>query len=316
MSYRGKLDTTAQKQVDLLMREGHSGRDISKILGESYGRVRGYIEYTNASLTDLVFPDGFGPKMLVFDIETTPILGWAWRKWKTNIMEVQQDFYILCAAYHWYGEEETHFFAIWDDPNFSPGTTDDSYVVKRLHRLLDVADIVVAHNGDKFDIKKTNSRGAFHNLGPNSPYETIDTLKEYRKYLAETSNSQKDITSHFDLMKKENAGGLETWFGCMAGEPEACERMKKYNIRDVDGLVMMYEKIRPYMATHPNLGHYEFTDKPVCPKCGHDKLTVRSAKKRTKVSEFLVMQCKFCDGYSRMRIRVRQRTEADKVHLV
>ena len=46
----------------------------------------------------------------------------------------------------------------------------DSYI-----ELIDKADIVIAHNGDKFDLRKLNTRFLFHELGTPSSYQSIDT---------------------------------------------------------------------------------------------------------------------------------------------
>jgi uncharacterized protein YprB with RNaseH-like and TPR domain len=45
-----------------------------------------------------------------------------------------------------------------DFPRYKRSKHDDKDLCGLLHRLMDEADIICAHNGDAFDIKKINSR--------------------------------------------------------------------------------------------------------------------------------------------------------------
>jgi len=65
---------------------------------------------------------------------------------------------------------------------FKSEPQNDKYLIKELWDVFDQADIIIAHHGDGFDIKKSNARFVFHNLQPPSPYKSIDTLKIARKY--------------------------------------------------------------------------------------------------------------------------------------
>src|ERR1700739_213307 len=89
------------------------------------------------------------PKRLFLDIEITPSLGWVWQKWETNVIKFKKQWEILCFAYKWEGGET----------RFVKGKEKDQVVLLRL--LLDNADVVIAHNGDNFDLKKINTRIAF-----------------------------------------------------------------------------------------------------------------------------------------------------------
>lgn len=58
---------------------------------------------------------------------------------------------------------------------------DDSRIMKLLWDLLNEAEIVVTHNGDKFDLPKINSRFIINNLPPTTPYFSVDTCKVCKK---------------------------------------------------------------------------------------------------------------------------------------
>lgn len=312
MTYKGSLSKEEQTTVWMHQGAGLSGREIAAVTGLSYGKVRGYIEYHRDSLDDLIPPPMDGPRILIFDVETTPLLGWTWGKWKQNVMRIDQNWYMLCAAYKWLGDKETGFFGIYNDPNFHPNSTDDSYVAKRLHKLFNQADIIIGHNGDRFDIKKANSLFRKHGLGPTTHYLTIDTLKVLRKYFGEPSNSLKDIAKEWGLTDKAETGGLQLWFDCMAGVEAGWTKMRTYNVQDVGTLEELYLEVRPYMVQHPNVGFWADGEEPVCPKCGSWHITFRGNRK-TKVSEFQTFQCDACLGYGRMRFRDSEATQVKTV---
>lgn len=324
-NYKGALTQDEQGNIDVQLQTGDSVRKAARALGLPYGRVRGYAEWKRESLHDLIPPPTSGPKILVFDTETTPSLGWFFGGlWKTNIIDIKQSWYFLCTGYKWLESEDIGFFAIWDDPTYTPNSTDDLYVTRRLHRLLDQADIVIAHNGDRFDIKAANTRFQEHGLGAPSPYQSVDTLKEDRRYFKRESHSLKHIAKQRSLSLKLDHSGISLWFRCMEGDPEAHQEMMDYNIQDVVTEEEVYLDMRAWMGfpgkkSHPNLGHWYSGDEPVCPNCGHDRLWVRHYY-RTAFSEFPVYQCHKesggCGAYHRSRTRIAQRTDAEKVHLV
>ena len=123
-------------------------------------------------------------KVLVIDIETSPILGSVWGLWQQNLSleMIKDDWYILSFAAKWLGEKEI----IYRDCRET--LENDKLLMTEIHALLSQADYVIAHNGDKFDIKKINARLIMNGFPPPSPYKTIDTLKIAKKQFAFTSN--------------------------------------------------------------------------------------------------------------------------------
>ena len=63
-------------------------------------------------------------------------------------------------------------------------TRDDKRVLQSIWKLLDEADIVIGHNGDRFDLRKLNARFIDNDINPPSPFRTIDTLKVARREFA------------------------------------------------------------------------------------------------------------------------------------
>src|SRR5690554_3658658 len=108
------------------------------------------------------------PKILIWDVETSEIISAHYGLWGINIRpdRVLHDWFLFCAAWKWYGEKKVHTVSLLDDmKRFNKNRydirdmhIDDYHVVKVLHEVLSEADVLVHHNGDKFDLKKFNAR--------------------------------------------------------------------------------------------------------------------------------------------------------------
>jgi len=235
------------------------------------------------------------PKIAFFDIETAPSLGYFWgRLWETNIIGVKAPWYMLSFAYKWMGEDKVHFHGISDYKTFKKNKEDDSELLEDLRDLMDEADILIAHNGDRFDIRKTRARFLMQAVDPPSPCKSIDTLKEARKIGNFDSNKLNDLAIAFGIGKKLPHTGFDLWKRAMDGDREAWKTMKAYNIRDVILLEKVYEKLKPYMANHPDLRIYD--DAIGCPTCRSTKIERRgfAVARRRKYRRY---HCKNCASW-------------------
>lgn len=228
-------------------------------------------------------------KVLVYDLEISPNLGWVWQKYDTNVIQFEQEWELLSFSYKWLGERKT--VAVGQD------TVNEEALVLRLHQLFDEADIVIAHNGDRFDQKMANVKFMEYGLVPPSPYKSIDTLKVAKRYFRFTSNKLDDLGQKLGVGKKAATGGFETWMGCIRGDSKAWKKMLAYNKQDVVLLEKVYLKLRPWMDNHPALNVLE--GRPgSCPKCGLGPLQSRGTRKTTKTGTYTRFQCQSCGGWS------------------
>ncbi len=252
------------------------------------------------------------PRFLIFDIETAPSLAWMWQQWKGDIVATEQDWHMLCFAYKWFGEDEVHFKSLPDRKSWRPDSPDDKYLARELWKLFDEADVVLAHNGDKFDIPKVQARFLYHRLGPTSTFQSIDTVKLYRKHFSLYSNSLNEIARYLGLEQKVAHVGFKLWRACMAGDPEAWEQMRVYNTRDVEVLEAAYLEVQPWVnRTKPNpnfnFAHFAEEGANVCPACGARDTLRLAGWKRTGVSEFPELWCYPKKGGCGARPRKRYR---------
>lgn len=208
----------------------------------------------------------YHPKIALFDIETAPSLGYFWGKlWETDIVGVKEPWYMLCFSYKWLGNGKMHTHSLREYPHYKNNLQDDRRLIKDLHKLFDEADILIAHNGDRFDIRKTNARFIKHGLRPPAPYKTVDTLKVARRFFQFESNRLNDLGQYLGIGKKLPTTGMDLWRRTMSGEKTAWDTMEHYNRRDVRLLERVYNRLLPYMANHPNLEIYG--ENGCCPTC-------------------------------------------------
>lgn len=202
-----------------------------------------------------------GPKILIFDLETSPELGYVWGRFKQFLapVQVEQRSYLLTWSAKWLGEKEV----LWDAiPNYRPSPEgkykedDDLEVVTSIWRLLDECDVAVAHNGLRFDFPYLNSRFAYHGLGMPSPYKAVDTCKIAKKYFRFPANSLKELGIYLGIETPKLDTDFQLWIDCMHGLMGAWDYMVEYNKFDVKLLEEVYLRIRPYDKSHPNLGLY------------------------------------------------------------
>lgn len=241
------------------------------------------------------------PKVLVFDIETSPLQAFIWQTqtWNANISEdkVISEWFMLTWAAKW----------LFDDKVMSDKLTSrevkkesDFRIVKGLWKLLDEADIVIAHNGDRFDVPNMNTRFLVNGLSPTSPYQSIDTVRVARKQFGFTHNNLNALAKVFGFREKIDTD-FDLWRRCLNGDEQALKYMEEYNIHDVELLEEVYLKLRPWIKSHPNLALYVESDNMICPNCGSDHLK-QEGHYFTMVGKYDTYKCLDCGAFSRVRV--------------
>ena len=256
------------------------------------------------------------PRILLIDIETSPMVVYAWQGnlYNTNIRNEQviEDMRILSFAAKWLGEDKVYYY---DLRNYKSNHKDRVLLVS-LHTFLDQADIVITQNGNAFDLPTIKTRMMFHNLPPPSPFITIDTYREAKRQFKFTYNSLDYLAAAMGCKarkdKHKNFPGLELWKEVLAGNVKAWKEMEYYNKQDVLVLEEVYLRMRPWIEGHPNVAIYSDKEKPVCPKCGGQ--VERRGTRRSNYGAYQQFHCLKCGGYSRGRTMVTIK-EVRKVQL-
>ena len=235
---------------------------------------------------------------MFWDIETSLIAATTFTLFPERISHeyILKDWHIISGAWKKQGEKTVHTVSVLD---FKKKKLDDDYeVCKALRAALDGVDILVHHNGDKFDLKKLTARLIYHRLPPLPKILTIDTLKEVKKVAAMTSNRLDYLGKHLVGLGKDDHPA-DWWFKAYNGDIDIIKKMVSYNKTDVVRLEQVYDILRPYMKNPPHFGVLLGKDKNFsCKSCGsvHVKkngirITVAGGKKQE-------LQCQDCGHYS------------------
>lgn len=239
------------------------------------------------------------PRILILDIETAPIKAFVWNLWKQNVYldQIISDWFIITWAAKWLLEEEILSNKLTSEEILRE---DDSRIVSNLWKVLNEADIVIAHNGERFDIPKIKARFLVHGLPPTTFYQQIDTKKVAKKEFGFSSNKLEGLARTFGIEGKSDTD-FTLWSSCLSGNPEALNYMEFYNKQDVKVLEEVYLIMRPYIKGHPNYNLYIDSEEPVCPHCGSSHLVFAGFYYFTPTGKYRNIRCVDCGALSRER---------------
>lgn len=249
-------------------------------------------------------------RVLVLDIETAPIRAYVWGIWQQNVAlnQIQSDWFCLTWAAKWLFEDKVYSAKLTPKEVIKQ---DDKRIIQGIWELVNQADIVIAHNGEKFDIPKLNTRFILNGLQPPLPYQQIDTLKHIRRQFGFTSNKLDYVNKLLNLERKTDTGGFELWERCMKGEQDALDLMEQYNVNDVRILEETYLHIRAWIKPHPNMGLFILDEtQSRCPSCGSDDMAEMGKHYHTSANIYVAQRCGNCGATARKRladITIKQR---------
>lgn len=239
-----------------------------------------------------------GPKILVFDIETCPNLGWFWGLFKQNMRpdQIKEPSRMICFAAKWLGEKKIIFRS-----EYHHGHPE---MVRTLFDLLDEADVSVTYNGDKFDIKRVNREFRQAGLGKPSSFISVDLYKIIKKIEDWPSHQMGYIAEELGLSQKMKHHGFLLWREAMGdfGEErqhKAWNIMRRYNRQDLKPTEDLFYKYETEISL-PAAGLWTPATEadreiPPCPNplCVEPHVT-RQGFKRTKTRRYPQYQCKGC----------------------
>src|SRR5271157_1646302 len=237
------------------------------------------------------------PRSLFLDIETFPNVSYVWGKYDQNVIRYIQQSCVCTFVAKWLNEKKIISKALPDYAEYAAGSYDDKAIVADLWKLFDEADIIIAHNGNQFDVKVVVGRFLVHGLRPPSPFKTVDTKLVAKEVARYNSNSLDDLCSLLGLGKKIRTD-FDLWEGCINGDPVCWKNMVKYNRMDVLLLEKLYLRLLPFAKTHPNL---TFWTRGECPKCGGHNIQYRGLA-RCITRQYRRFVCTDCGSWGRLAI--------------
>jgi RNase P subunit RPR2 len=232
-------------------------------------------------------------KRLFFDIETSfNIIGDFACGYNKHIgyNQILEERKIICICYKWEGQSKVYSLN-WDKNKC------DKAMIKSFLRILKQADEIVAHNGDKFDIKWIRGRCFIHGLDMMPQYNTVDTLKEARRafnlnsnrldYLSKITGSTGKIKTDWDMWVKIT----------LYNHKPSLTKMVTYCKKDVVELERVYSKMKNHIKPKTREGYGYLSD---CPECGSSKTIVNRHRMTAAGSLQVQFKCKDCGKYHQM----------------
>jgi hypothetical protein len=205
---------------------------------------------------------------------------------------ILQERYVISAAWKELGAAKVEAVAV---SGLDAKMGHDASVCRKLHEVLSSADAIIAHNGDQYDIKFTETRMLANGLKPLPPIPSIDTLATARRRFLFNSNSLDYLGQLLKVgRKKVTPKGL--WLKVLQGDTKAIASMVAYNKQDVLLLERVFNKLRPYVPNHINRQLFE--DTTGCPRCGSRQVQHRGTH-RAISRTYLRFQCQQCFGWFR-----------------
>jgi hypothetical protein len=240
------------------------------------------------------------PKIILWDIETLP-----------DMKEVMKVFpslsnypgltlkatinSIICVGWKEFGKGKVNCINAWDfKKRWKRSTNDDYEVVKAAYEVLKDADVVVTHNGKRFDWKFLQTRILYHGMYPLPRILHIDTCLESRRHLLAFNNKLDTIGKLAHTQKMDN-GGWPLWVEVSLRKPNALKKMTAYCKQDVVALEKVFKTLRPLLTSLPN--HNLYSKSQGCPSCGSTRLQKRG-ERVTKENRVQRYQCLDCGSWS------------------
>ncbi len=179
------------------------------------------------------------PKVLIYDIETSYNIVKSWRvgyNLNINPSNIIHERKIICVSYKWLGEEDIYNLQ-WDI------NQDDKFLLEQFIEVLNDADLIVAHNGDRYDLKFIKTRAIKHELEMLIDYPQFDTLKVAKKKFSFNSNKLDYISEYLGFENKIKTS-MSLWDDIIFKKCQtAMDKMVDYCNKDVELLEKVYNKL-------------------------------------------------------------------------
>lgn len=216
------------------------------------------------------------PKIIFFDLETLPNLDTVMKiipsigNWPGRTLKAELNS-IICFGYKVLGDKKAKCINAWDFENWNEDVNDDSAVVMMAYEILKDADVIVTHNGKRFDLPVLNTRLMANGFPPLHKIVHVDT-KNVAKRLSLYSNALNNVAKFFKLEEKMENGGWDLWCKVQKRDKKAQKTMSEYCAQDVEVLEQVYKKLRPLLKNAETANYAHRKAERSCNSCGSSNI--------------------------------------------
>lgn len=198
------------------------------------------------------------PKVLVYDIETTPVLAWIWRCGEQYVRHPQlhEDYNqtkIICITYRWMHQKKAKAL-VYDIKKQC-----DKKILVEFSKLVGKADVVLGKNSARFDDKHINFRLFQNKLDPIPDWsKKCDDLE---RWMRRTFNMQSFALDYFAKLTTgagKNDMCMQDWIDIVLHKDrKKLKKMVDYGLKDADDTAELIERVQPYVKPKYNMAqHY------------------------------------------------------------
>ena len=230
-------------------------------------------------------------KRLFFDIETSPNVVYSWRiGYNLNITaeNIINERAIICISYKWEFEDKIHSLT-WDK-----NLCDKQMLIDFL-AVANTADEMIAHNGDRFDIKWIRTRCIYHRIPMFPNYKTLDTLKKAKSGFNFNSNRLDYIAQFLGVGAKVKHSGFDMWKGVMSKDETALKEMVNYCEGDIIVLEDVFLTMQNYIKMNTHAGVINNNLKYSCPCCSSENISLVKNNVTSMGTIKRLINCLDCD---------------------
>ena len=246
-------------------------------------------------------------KLLTVDIETqrSIVETFDLHPYAIGIDRVRVPARMLCFAAKWHDEEEVQFFSAWDeDRRFNVKPKQYREMIQAGWDLLNEADVVVTWNGNRFDLQWFEGEFGRLEMGPPSPYKSLDLFVVAKRKFGRSLMSLKLDWSARQWLgdRKVNHGGTDLWedirYGTKEEQDAAKALMMEYNIHDTVLTEGLLDRYRAWTGVNFSVYDPDNADRTVCPRCESPNLHKRGTFYTTDYA-YPRYRCVDCGAWSR-----------------
>ena len=162
---------------------------------------------------------------------------------------------VLCAVVKGSDRKKPCIFRGDDYSGWKDGKrSNDSALIQDIAGCLDKYDVLVAHNGAKFDVAFLRTRMAKWGLGAFPNKKLVDPVMVARNKLRMSSNSLAALASLIGAGEKTIVDG-DMWLrASLDGDKEAMDYIVKHCVVDVEILDKVADAVKPYCSVFNSYG--------------------------------------------------------------
>lgn len=237
------------------------------------------------------------PKILFYDIETSPLQAWVWSLGKQVVRHGQlvdgySRYGIICITYC-FNDGKPAKAIVWDFEK-----QDSDRVVKEFDELIrkEEPDVIIGKNSDRFDNKHLNTIRMYYDLPPFPEFMdyTDDLEKQMRKYFYLPSNTLDYFSAQLGLGGKIKME-MQNWIDIVTRDPKkgpiALNKMVRYGKKDIVDTRQLWE----YCVKHfkPKFNAATKQALRACVTCGSQCIT----RNGTRVAGKTLYQNYYCSTH-------------------